>query len=167
MSQAVVEAIQKRFAGAIVSTHAWRGDETVVLKRESLVEVARFLKEDPAMDFKLPIDVCGVDYLGRKEPRFEVVYHLYSLTKRHRIRLKVEVDEAEGQCWVPTLTGVYRGVSWFEREVWDMFGVRFKDHPKHLRILLYEEFEGHPLRKDFPQRGYQPLLPMPTLPREV
>ncbi len=164
MSKLVVQAIQRRFPDAIVSTHDWRGDETVVLERERLVEVCRFLKEDPAMDFKLPVDVCGVDYLGRREPRFEVVYHFYSYTKRHRIRLKVEVEEDDA--WVPSVTSVWRGVDWFEREAWDMFGIRFRGHPNHKRILLQEEFEGHPLRKDYPHRGCQPVMDMPTLPRE-
>lgn len=166
MSQAVVAAIKERFGDAVVSTHQWRGDDTVVVKRDRLVEVARFLKTDPDMAFNLPIDVCGVDYLGQREPRFEVVYHFASIGHRHRIRLKVQVDEAPEECWVPTLTGVWRGVDWFEREVWDMYGVRIEGHPNHQRILLYEEFEGHPLRKDYPQRAYQPLMPMPTLPRE-
>ncbi len=165
MSQAVLEALQARFRDAVASTHSWRGDDTAVIKREYLVDVCRFLKEDPAMAFDMPIDVCGVDYLGRKEPRFEVVYHLYSVTERHRVRLKVEVDEDD--CWVPSVTGVWRGVNWFEREAWDMLGIRFEGHPKHLRVLMYEEFEGHPLRKDYPQRGYQPLMPMPTLSSDV
>ncbi len=165
MSQAVVEAIKARFPDAVVATHAWRGDDTVILKRESLVDVCRFLKTDPAMDFNLPVDVCGVDYLGKKEPRFEVVYHFYSIDKRHRIRLKVEVDEDD--CWVPSVIGVWKGVDWFEREAWDMMGIRFEGHPDLRRILMYEEFEGHPLRKDYPQRGYQPLMPMPTLASET
>ena len=165
MSQAVVEAIQERFPQAIVGTHAWRGDETVVLKPEYLVEVCTFLKTDPQMAFNLPIDVCGVDYLGKKEPRFEVVYHFYSLEHRHRIRLKVEVDGDDPE--VPSVISVWRGVDWYEREAWDMYGIRFIGHPDLRRILLYEEFEGHPLRKDYPQRGYQPLMPMPTLTSEV
>jgi len=165
MSQSVVDAIQARFPDAVVSTHAWRGDDTVVVKKAQLVEVCRFLKDDPAMDFKMPVDVCGVDYLGFKEPRFEVVYHLYSLTQKHRIRLKVEVPESD--LHVPTVIGVWRGVDWFEREAWDMYGIIFDGHPKLERILLYPEFVGHPLRKDYPQRGYQPLMPMPTLPTEV
>ncbi|PIE65943.1 MAG: NADH-quinone oxidoreductase subunit C [Deltaproteobacteria bacterium] len=164
MSQQVLEAIAARFPDAVVDTHHWRGDDTATVKREFLVEVCRFLRDDPELDFKMPIDVCGVDYLGHREPRFEVVYHLYSVTKGHRVRLKVQVPEDD--CEVPSVTGVWRGVDWFEREVWDMYGVRFAGHPKLRRILLYEDFEGHPLRKDYPQRGYQPLMPMPTLPTE-
>lgn len=165
MAKAVVEALAARFPDAIVSTHALHGDETVVVKAENLVEVCFFLRDDPAMDFKMPIDVCGVDYLNFKEPRFEVVYHLFSLTNRQRIRLKVEVDE--DHCEVPSVIDVWRGVDWFEREAWDMYGIRFVGHPDLRRVLMYEEFVGHPLRKDYPQRGYQPLMPMPTLPSEV
>lgn len=165
MAQHVVEAVKARFPDAVVSDHAWRGDETLVLKREHFLEVCVFLRDDPAMDFKMPIDVCAVDYLGWKEPRFEVVYHLYSLSKRQRIRLKMEVPD--GDCVVPSAIGVWPGVDWFEREAWDMVGVAFEGHPKLKRILLYEEFEGHPLRKDYPQRGYQPLMPLPTVASEV
>jgi len=165
MAKAVVDAIVARFPDAVVSTHALHGDETVVVKADHLVAVCRFLRDDPEMDFKMPIDVCGVDYLNFKEPRFEVVYHLLSITKRHRIRLKVEVDE--DLCEVPSVYEVWRGVDWFEREAWDMYGIRFVGHPDLRRMLMYEEFVGHPLRKDYPQRGYQPLMPLPTLPTEV
>ena len=165
MSDAIVQAVKARFPEAVVSHHAWRGDETLVIRREHLVAVCRFLKDDPALDMKMPIDVCGVDYLGFKEPRFEVVYHLYSVAKKHRIRLKVEVDEQDPH--VPSVISVWRGVDWFERETYDMYGIRFDGHPKLLRILMYEDFVGHPLRKDYPQRGYQPLIPMPTLPVET
>lgn len=165
MSANAALAIATRFPDAIVSQHAWRGDDTVVVKREYLVEICRFLRDDPEMDFKMPIDVCGVDYLGYKTPRFEAVYHLYSVTKRQRIRLKVEVPEDD--CVVPSVTSIWRGVDWFEREAWDMIGIRFEGHPELRRILMNEEFVGHPLRKDYPQRGYQPLMPMPTLPSEV
>ena len=150
MSQAVVAAVKARFPEAVVSDHAWRGDDTLVLRKEHLVAVARFLKDDPDMAMNMPVDVCGVDYLGFKEPRFEVVYHLHSLTKKHRVRLKVEVPEDD--LHVPTLIGVWRGVDWFERECFDMYGVIFDGHPKLKRILMYDEFVGHPLRKDYPQR---------------
>ena len=165
MSQAVLQAIQEKFGEAVVRTHAWRGDETLVVRADALVEICRFLKADPEMAFNMPIDVCGVDYLGRKIPRFEVVYHFLSLSKKHRIRLKVEVTEEHAE--VPSVIGIWRGVDWFEREVWDMYGIKFAGHPNLKRILLYEEFEGHPLRKDYPQRGYQPLMSMPTLSSEV
>lgn len=165
MSQAAIDAVIATFPDAVVSHHSWRGDDTLVIKSEHLVEVATFLRDEPTLDFKMPIDVCGVDYLGHKEPRFEVVYHLLSVTHKKRVRLKVEVSEDAPT--VPSLIGVWRGVDWFERECWDMYGIRFEGHPDLRRILLYEEFEGHPLRKDYPQRGYQPLMPLPTLASEV
>lgn len=165
MSQVALDAVLKKFPEAVVSHHAWRGDETVVLKREHLLEVCTFLRDEPSLDFKMPIDVCGVDYAEHREKRFEVVYHLYSVTQKHRIRLKVELMEDDPV--VPSLMPIWRGVDWFEREAWDMYGIRFEGHPNLQRILLYEEFEGHPLRKDYPQRGYQPLMPIPTLSSEV
>jgi NADH-quinone oxidoreductase subunit C len=165
MSVSALNAVQAKFPDAVVSSHSHRGDDTLVIKREHLVEVCTFLRDDPGLDFKMPIDVCGVDYLGHREHRFEVVYHLLSLTHRKRVRLKVELSEDD--CTVPSVIGVWRGVDWFEREAWDMYGIRFEGHPYLKRILLYEEFEGHPLRKDYPQRGYQPLMPLPTLASEV
>ncbi len=165
MAQAVVDAIVARFPEAVVSSHALHGDETVVVRAEHLLDVCRFLRDEPTLDFKMPIDVCGVDYLNFKTPRFEVVYHLFSVTHRMRVRLKVEVDESA--CEVPSVISIWRGVDWFEREAWDMYGIRFVGHPDLRRMLMYEEFEGHPLRKDYPQRGYQPLMPLPTLPTEV
>lgn len=165
MAKLVVDAVKARFEEAVVSDHAFRGDETIVVRRDDLLEVLQFLRDDPRLDFALPVDVTAVDYLGWKEPRFEVVYHLLSLSKRHRIRVKVEVPEDD--CVVPTAIAIWPGVDWFEREAWDMYGIVFDGHPKLKRILLYEEFEGHPLRKDYPQRGYQPLMPLPTLASEV
>ena len=164
MSAGVVQAIVDRFGDAVVETHSQCGDDTVVVEREAVVEVARFLKTDPAMAFNMPIDCTGVDYLtfpDHSGPRFEVVYHFYSTTQRHRVRVKVRVPEDD--CRSPSLFPVYKGVEWFERETWDMYGVRFVGHPDLRRILMYEEFVGHPLRKDYPHRGYQPLVPVARL----
>ena len=104
----------------------------------------------------LLVDVTAVDFLGRA-PRFEVVYHLYSLAHRHRLRVKIPV--AEDDCRVPSVTPIWKGANWLEREVWDMFGVRFDGHPDLRRILMYESFEGYPLRKDYPVSKRQPLVP--------
>jgi NADH-quinone oxidoreductase subunit C len=161
MSQAVVSAIQKNFAGEVIDTHAQCGDETVILKREKLVDICRFLRDDGAMAFNMPIDVTAVDYQefpNHSGARFQVVYHLYSLSHKHRIRLKVPVTEED--CKVPSVYCVWKGVDWFEREVYDMYGVIFEGHPDLRRILMYPEFEGYPLRKDYPLRGYQPLVPI-------
>jgi NADH-quinone oxidoreductase subunit C len=166
MSHQVVAALTARFADAIVATHDRCGDDTVILKREALLAVLRFLKDEPALAFDMPIDVCGVDYQAYQPARphaerFEVVYHLRSTTKNHRVRLRVPVPEADPV--VDSGVGVWKGVSWFERETFDMFGIRFQGHPDLRRVLLYDEFEGHPLRKDYPVRGYQPRLDMPNL----
>ena len=164
MSDAVLSAITAKFSDKVVSTHSQFGDATATVDRSVIRDVATFLKTDKKMAFDMPIDVTAVDYLeypDHEGPRFEVVYHFYSTTKNHRVRLKVGVDE--GDLSVPSIRPVYRGVEWFEREVWDMFGIRFEDHPDLRRILMYEEFVGHPLRKDYPLRGYQPLLPIARL----
>ena len=164
MSQRVAQAIQQRFPSQVLATHNQAGDETVVVDRGGLQDIGRFLKTDPAMAFNMPIDCTAVDYQGypgHTGPRFEVVYHMYSTTQKHRIRLKVRLEESDVN--MPSLQPVWKGFDWFEREVWDMFGVRFTDHPDLRRILMYEEFVGHPLRKDYPLRGYQPLVPVAKL----
>lgn len=168
MSEQVQKKLQERFGEKVLHTHAQCGDETVVLDRSVFHDACAYLKEDPALAFDLPVDVTAVDFKGfpakRDVPyggRFEVVYHLYSTTKKHRIRLKVPLED--GDAVVDSVVDVWKGVDWFERETFDMFGVRFEGHPNLKRILLYEEFEGHPLRKDYPRRGYQPRIPMPRL----
>lgn len=152
-----IQYLRERFAGRILATHAFRGDETVVIPREGLREIFSFLKEDGKLDFNFLTDITAVDYLGKKEPRFEVVYHLYSLRARHRLRVKVPVPEQDPA--VDSLVPLWKGANWLEREVWDMFGVRFNGHPDLRRVLLYEEFQGHPLRKDYPVNQRQPLAP--------
>jgi NADH-quinone oxidoreductase subunit C len=106
--------------------------------------------------FDLAPYITAVDYLGT-EPRFEVVYNLLSIPRTARIRLRVKVPE--GDCAVPSVTGVWRGADWFERYCFDMYGIRFTGHPDLRRLFMYDEFVGHPLRKDYPLRGRQPLVP--------
>ncbi len=149
--------LRERFAEKILESHAFRGDETITIPREGLREIFRFLKEDPKLDFNFLTDLTAVDYLGKKVPRFEVVYHLYSFRAKRRLRVKIPVPEEEPT--VDSLTPLWKGANWLEREVWDMFGIRFRDHPDLRRILLYEEFQGHPLRKDYPVNKCQPLVP--------
>lgn len=154
--------VQENFAKDIIETHAFRGDETVVIRPSALLSVAKFLKTTPALDFNFLMDLTAVDYLffagGRiqKETRFEVVYHFYSLKKNHRIRIKVPVDEKTPE--VDSLNELWASANWYEREVWDMYGIRFKGHPNLKRILMYEEFKGHALRKDYPFNKRQPLI---------
>ncbi len=141
----------------VVEIHDFRGDETAVIKREALLKVADFIRCDPQFEMNVLMDLTAVDGLAMKwNPRFEVIYHFFSLTKNHRLRVKIRVDSDDPV--VPTLTGIWPIADWFEREVWDMFGVRFEGHPNLKRILMYEEFTGHPLRKDYPYNKRQPLI---------
>lgn len=122
---------------------------TVVCRRKDLIAFLTFLRDDKSTQFKMLIDVCGADYPARDE-RFDVVYHLLSLTKNLRIRVKVRVKDGET---VPTITGVFSNANWYERETYDMFGIMFEDHPDLRRILTDYDFDGFPLRKDFPVEG--------------
>ena len=151
----VIPKLKARFDDKILASFVHCGDEVVKLRKDAIVEVCQFLKEDPELDFNFLMDLCGVDYLGQ-EPRFEVVYNLYSLRYRRRLRIRVPVPESDPE--VETLVSLWPGANWFEREVWDMFGIKFQGHPNLKRILMYEEFVGHPLRKDYPITKRQPLI---------
>jgi NADH-quinone oxidoreductase subunit C len=182
----LIESVRQRFPEA--ASYTYRGDATVVLCRDFLLEVARFLKQDPALQMNFLMDLTAVDYsaFGKRpapaffassgvsvrpapqipdaDPwpgplatsRFAVVYHFYSLHHKHRLRLIVPVDEADAE--VDSLTSLWPGANWLEREVWDMFGIRFRGHSDLKRILMYEQFDGHPLRKDYPVKKRQPLI---------
>ncbi|MBY0469903.1 NADH-quinone oxidoreductase subunit C [bacterium] len=123
----------------------------VYVKAEKIVEVLSFVKTDPDFVYDLLSDLTAIDEMPA-EPRFEVVYNLFSYSKPCRMRFKVRVSEGQD---VPTLTGVWKGANWAEREVFDMFGIKFRGHPDLRRILMDVRWEGHPLRKDYPLRGYQ------------
>ena len=151
----VTRQLVQNFPDHILGHHQDHGDETVLVRPEALLSVAAFLKEEPALDFNVLMDLTAVDYLGR-QPRFEVVYHFYSLEHRARLRVKVPLHETNPE--VDSLTPFWKAANWYEREVWDMFGIRFTGHPGLKRILLYEEFEGHPLRKDYPIKRRHPLV---------
>jgi NADH-quinone oxidoreductase subunit C len=157
---AILAELQARFGDAVVETHAHRGDHTAVVTREALGEVLGHCRDDARLAFDVLMDLTAVDVSklpGREDgPRFEVVYHLYSLRHSHRLRLKVRVSEDDPV--VPTAVPLWPIADWLEREVWDMFGVRFQGHPALRRLLLYEEFVGHPLRKDYPVNRRQPLI---------
>ncbi len=157
-----LQRIQEKFSIEIIETHAFRGDETVVIRPGALRTVVKFLKETPELDFNVLMDLTAVDYLNfaggkiKKDSRFEVVSHFYSLKHNHRLRLKVPVGEENPE--IDTLSDLWPSANWYEREVWDMFGIRFKGHPNLKRILMYEEFKGHALRKDYPFNKRQPLI---------
>lgn len=151
----VLDRLSERFGDAVVSVHSDLGDHTALVKRERIVEVMTFLRDDPALKFDFAMDLTGVDYLG-ETPRFEVVYHLYSLEKKARVRVKARLPEEDPT--IDSLVGVWEGLNWYEREAFDMYGIRFNGHPDLKRILLYEEFQGHPLRKDYPKTKRQPTI---------
>jgi len=157
---AILAALRARFGGALAETHAQCGDHTAVVERGALLDVLRHCRDDGALGFDMLMDLTAADYSkfpGREDgPRFEVVYHLYAVRHNHRLRVKVRVSEDDPV--VPTASGLWPIADWFEREVWDMFGLRFADHPDLRRLLMYEEFVGHPLRKDYPINRRQPLI---------
>lgn len=146
LGQMIVGAL----SGAAISHQVAFGELTVSIYAEKVVEVAKFLRDDPRCRFINPIDVTAVDYPARQN-RFDVVYHLLSPTLNTRIRLRAEASETTQ---VPSLIGVYPGVDWFEREAYDLYGVIFTGHPDMRRILTDYGFDGHPLRKDFPLSGF-------------
>jgi NADH-quinone oxidoreductase subunit C len=157
---AILDRLRTRFGAAVVETHAHHGDHTAVIEPAAILDVLRFCRDESDLAFDMLSDLTAVDYSkfpGSEDgPRFEVVYHLYSVAYNHRVRLKVRVDEDDAV--VPTAVTVWPIANWLEREVWDMFGIRFDGHPDPRRLLLYEEFVGHPLRKDYPINRRQPLI---------
>jgi NADH-quinone oxidoreductase subunit C len=161
MAQRVLELLKARLPHAVLETGSYVGDDMALVDRAHLVEALTLLRDDPELDFAMLSDLTVVDWLGQA-PRFEVVYQLYSLRHKHRVRIKVGVPEDD--CWAPTATGLWHAAAWAEREAWDLYGVRFSGHPDLRRILMYEEFVGHPLRKDYPQNGRQPLIRRPDAP---
>jgi len=162
VSQLVLDKLKARFGASILETHSEFGDDTAVVDPSQWRAACKFLRDDPALAFDMPVDLCGVDYPNRL-PRMEVVLHLYSVSKRHRIRLKARVgDEDMDGAELDSVTSIWPGMNWLERETYDMSGVRFRGHPDLRRILMYPEFEGHPLQKTYPAEKTQPLVPYRT-----
>ncbi|MEM6780694.1 MAG: NADH-quinone oxidoreductase subunit C [Pseudomonadota bacterium] len=157
MSVEALEDLQSHIEDALddkIMHHSFDKDELCIhVQREAICEVLQFLRDDKECQFKLLVDVCGVDYPEREE-RFEIVYNMLSMSMNQRIRVKVFTDENTP---VPTATGVFSSAGWFEREVWDLYGVYFEGHTDLRRILTDYGFDGHPLRKDFPLTGYVEL----------
>jgi NADH-quinone oxidoreductase subunit C len=157
---ALIQSLRAKAPKDIIGVHSYRGDDTILVRRESIVPIMKLLREE--FKFEMLADLTAVDYLGQ-EPRFEVVYHLNSLERNVRLRVKIPVQEGED---VDTMTVLWPIANWLEREVWDMFGIKFKGHPDLRRLLMYEEFEGHPLRKDYPINKRQPIVPLRNRERE-
>jgi len=145
-----LRAVKEKFPQAIQSVSFYAGEVTLLLDKDSLLPVCRFLKEDPGLRLDYLSNLCGVDYPDR-EKRFEVVYHLFSISLRHRINLKIQLADQEP---APSVVNIWRTANWHEREAFDLLGIPFEGHPDLRRILLADEWQGHPLRKEYPTRGY-------------
>jgi NADH-quinone oxidoreductase subunit C len=146
--QSVSDRIDEQLPGAIQDRHDFRGDATIVVGKDRFLEVVDLLF---AEGFQFLVDVTAVDFLDRAEaPRFDVVYHWLNLNNQARLRLKVRVADGEA---MPSLALKFRTADWFEREVFDLFGIPFEGHPDLRRLMMWEDFQGHPLRKDFPLDG--------------
>jgi NADH-quinone oxidoreductase subunit C len=158
MNDRILEKLHSLLPEHLVGSREFRGELTVTVTADVLVRVCEFLKTDPELAFDMLIDLTAVD-MYRPEARFEVVYLMYSLKNTRYLRLKVLVEEARAT--VPTVTGVWPAANWHERETFDMFGIRFAGHPDLRRLYMPEEFEHHPLRKDFPLMGIPDSLPLP------
>ncbi|MFQ6037245.1 MAG: NADH-quinone oxidoreductase subunit C [Candidatus Aminicenantales bacterium] len=153
-TQKIIEDLKARFPEFILSAETQFGDDILLIDRHALLDIVRFLMEEP-YEFAMLLDLTCVDYLG-EEPRFEMVYYLFSLAHKLRLRLKARVPEDEPE--IASMTSVFKNANWLEREVFDMFGIRFEGHPYLRRLFMYDGFEGHPLRKDYPLRKQQPRI---------
>ena len=181
MSQALVDLVREKLPDAVISSASEKGDESVVVQRDAVTDVLRLLKTDAAADCRLLADMVAIDLLtfdsemtgggslssqevtsyslSKKpapEPRYRLAYNLYSVTKKHRIRVVVELRSDDAK--VATATSIFKTADWWERYNFDMMGIEFTGHPNLRRILLYPEFVGHPLRKDYPVQKRQPLV---------
>lgn len=146
--QAAVDQLKGKFGDTVLETVEFRGETTVVVKKEDIVGVSAFLKND--LGFNFLTDLCGVDYMGQS-PRFMVVYHLYNIGTHLRLRIKAPVEESDPR--IDTVSGIWSTANWMERETWDLMGITFNNHPDPRRILMPDDWEGHPLRKDYPVQG--------------
>lgn len=151
----IEKMIEEKFPDQVLGTVSHAGQVGVMLRKDKIRDICLYLRDEPSLRMDLLADLTAVDYSaypGDKGPRFEVVYNLISTTYRHRIRLKVRLDGEDPR--IGTVSSVWNTANWHERETWDLMGIRFDDHPDLRRILLSEDWEGHPLRKEYPAEGY-------------
>ena len=151
----IAKMVEEKFSGQVLGTTTCAGQVAITLKKDLIRDVCLFLKDDPSLKMDHLADLTAVDYStypGDSGPRFEVVYNLISIEYRHRIRLKVRVPEADPR--IDSLSSIWHTANWHERETFDLMGVTFDGHPDLRRILLSEDWEGHPLRKEYPLKGY-------------
>ncbi|HEU4781958.1 MAG TPA: NADH-quinone oxidoreductase subunit C [Ktedonobacterales bacterium] len=159
LAVATLAFLREQFADAVLDANEYRGEMTIIVRPERIAEVCRALRDEPRLVYNYIADITAVDWLER-EPRYDVVYHLLSLATYGVVRLKAQIgDEDTPDPELPTVTTVWPGADWFEREMYDLFGIRFAGHPNQTRILMPEDWVGHPLRKDYPLTGIH--LPEP------
>ncbi len=161
MARAVLDVLSKTIPDALVELGSYLGDEIALVRRDRVHDVLAVLRDHDETKMDMLVDLTVVDYLGQS-PRFEVVYHLRSTAFGHRVRVKAGVPEDDPV--IASATDLWKAANWAEREAWDLYGVRFEGHPDLRRILMYAAFEGHPLRKDYPQNARQPLVRRPDAP---
>jgi NADH-quinone oxidoreductase subunit C len=147
-----VSLIRTKFAATVQEIIEAVGEVTLVARREGLAELMTYLRDEPSLRFNYLSDIGGLDLGEFASPRFAVVYQLYSLERNHRLRVKVFLEEDDAH--LPTMWDVWKAANWLEREAYDMFGIVFDNHPDLRRILMPADYEGYPLRKDFPIKGY-------------
>ncbi|MBP1766434.1 MAG: hypothetical protein H6P98_549 [Candidatus Aminicenantes bacterium] len=152
--KAILELVRIEFPAGVRETANSLGDEVAVIEKGALLQIAAFLRDGPGK-FDMLLDLTCVDY-AREDPRFEMVYHFFSLSRNQRIRIKTRLGE--GDLRISSLTSLWKNADWLEREVYDLFGIHFEGHPDLRRLFMYDGFEGHPLRKDYPLRRRQPLI---------
>ncbi|PJA98998.1 MAG: NADH-quinone oxidoreductase subunit C [Ignavibacteriales bacterium CG_4_9_14_3_um_filter_30_11] len=158
MQELIVSKLKENFSEAFISSSIYMGDLSVNVDKKSIVKICTYLKEDKEFEFQLCEDVTAIDWAKTKN-RFTVVYHIFSFKHKFRLRIKADVDEKD--CNIDSVTSVWKTTNWQEREVYDMFGISFNNHSDLRRIYMPEEFEHHPLRKDFPLMGIPGSLPLP------
>lgn len=158
MNELIINKIKEKFPGSIIESSEFRGDLSILVKKDSLKKIALFLRDDEELKFNFCKDVTAIDWAKRKE-RYTVVYLLYSYTGKVELKLKVNLDESDLNC--ESLSSVWKSADWYERETFDMYGINFLNHPDLRRVYMPEEFEYYPLRKDFPLLGIPGSLPLP------
>ncbi len=154
----VIDQMRTEFGPAVIDVTEFRDDVMVTVERDRIVDIVRFLRDNPLCPFPLCEDVFGIDQ-DRQPARFEVNYHFFSIEHKVRIHLKIRVEEKP--CEAPSITGLFPGADWYERETWDMYGITFIGHPDLRRAYMPEEYVHHPLRKDFPMMGIPGSIPLP------
>lgn len=155
----VTTKTKEKFGSDVVDITNFRDDLSIEIKPEKLLSFCKFLKEDTELDFAMCVDVTAIDWAKRKN-RFTTVYHIYSLTNNFNLRIKSTIEDAKNP-EIDSVTSVWKSADWYERETWDMYGIKFKNHPDLRRMYMPETFEYHPLRKDFPVMGIPGSLPLP------